>query len=475
LAHDASANVRRELRNTRRVVRKFLKQHGDDAPDDLDADDADDQGDGADQDDAEQPPAQLKQTQRILGRLHAHAKSEASYLHDALPGLDHAGVAADLGRYAAKRVKGRMGHLEDLLGKHHNGMSMDEVHRSLKAEDGLGDTDDDQDQDDQGPVGDTPVSPDDDVRDLPLGTQKQLRRVLLAALALRQKSALARPGERPVDVEVCVACGGTKQCQNCGGRGRAAGQTCDVCNGSRKCWYCKGTGRAPSGPVKPPPALGAPDPTRKSKALTPELGALDRQRIKESVRHLGMLHRHAKAESDWLDGELPNIDHPEAGADLQKYKDMHVDSRMGHLEGILGRHHPDADMDDVVKGLEAEAGSPGADVATGEAGLVGRGDVAPNTMEQAETYEPRGGGAGPSAADMIPGDMSNPAADEVLDRYHTQTPAGQESNYEKYLRGRVRGEDFHGWAERNHVQAGYTPSEIRRKVWLYDPRLYERR
>lgn len=223
-----------------------------------------------------------------------------------------------------------------------------------------------------------------------------------------------------------------------------AGQSCPLCDGSGNCPGCSGTGKkslkgspmATRKNTRKAPTQRRPG-TKSIRKQTPEeLPRDDEQDVEandkeapptdeevvenpeqevEDEEHkdavdepfnpdpaavaIAHAHGHAQAEHDWLEKEvLPSMGqldvsgmedddakatldkHLAAKAALQQYKDEHVAPRLEHLEGMLGEHFPDQDMDQVkeyAKGLEQQQGGPGENQ-PGEEGMVGAGDVPPD-------------------------------------------------------------------------------------------------
>jgi hypothetical protein len=149
--------------------------------------------------------------------------------------------------------------------------------------------------------------------------------------------------------------------------------------------------------------------------------------LKHSAHVMAKLYQHAKDEGDYLDGELTKMDNPPAAEALGSYRDEHVGNRMEALKAMLGEHHPDHDMDELmdhpqVKGMEAEMPPGGPESQPGEAGMTSLGDIPPATKAEAfageETPEEEAleGHYTPPSTSDIPG-SGDTDTEEILERY----------------------------------------------------------
>jgi hypothetical protein len=141
-----------------------------------------------------------------------------------------------------------------------------------------------------------------------------------------------------------------------------------------------------------------------------------------SAKVIAGLHGHAKSESDYLQDELSKMDHPQVKEALEQYHEDHVVPRMEHLEGLLGEHHPDHDMESCMKALEQGAGSDGG-METGEEGKVEGGEVPEEEPVEEGKVE---GGEVPeeepveNKAEAQPG-VGDRDGEEILERYQTRS------------------------------------------------------
>ena len=111
---------------------------------------------------------------------------------------------------------------------------------------------------------------------------------------------------------------------------------------------------------------------------------------KPSAQVLAALYSHAKAEAQYLEGELTKMDNDGVRTDLTDYQDNFPGGplkRMEHYSSILGKYHPDHDMEKMMKALETDNAGPAAQ---GEAQVVDQGQVPPDptAMDMPETEEP---------------------------------------------------------------------------------------
>ncbi len=156
-------------------------------------------------------------------------------------------------------------------------------------------------------------------------------------------------------------------------------------------------------------------------------------------------HQHAKAEDDYLDEELSRMDNPNVKKAMEKYREKMVTPRMEHLEGIMGEHHPDHDMEKCLKaiGAETDAGNPGEETEVGEANKVDAGEIPEEPPAEDEEAEPFAGEETPEEEELeheemgkqtppVGGETTDPASEEILERYHT--PKGWKTRSVGFLR-----------------------------------------
>lgn len=169
---------------------------------------------------------------------------------------------------------------------------------------------------------------------------------------------------------------------------------------------------------------------------------------------LAGLHAHAKSEADWLGQQLNGLGKLDvSGMDenqamdtlnkhfavrraLEDYQQNHVPSRMEHLAGLFGEHHPDQDMEGLMKGFTTDDMTAGAETMPGEAGMVNTGEVPPDpsmagvppddpTAALGDDIPPEDGAppvpptdAAPVESETMP---SDPSTAEIHDRYQDKS------------------------------------------------------
>lgn len=240
------------------------------------------------------------------------------------------------------------------------------------------------------------------------------------------------PGnERPESSALlCVECGGTGNCRACSGEGSTGAGACRICGGSGECPECVGMGKMKStnkpqrkGNRSQGESMATRKFTRRKAAddnppeevdedLETQSGTHEEEQpevekdeepeeemepppvVPKYAKMMGYAYNHAKAEQDWLDGDLAAAEqaHKELGHEgtsppheaLQKYAAKHVAGRMEHLKDMFAKHHPDLDLDEVAgqaateaKGLE----QGGEDMDFGEEGAVQAGRVPPDSVK----------------------------------------------------------------------------------------------
>jgi hypothetical protein len=234
------------------------------------------------------------------------------------------------------------------------------------------------------------------------------------------------PDTNSTDTEgimVCESCDGTGSCPDCGGDGvTGEGEDCESCEGSGNCPECEGTGQVEKTPLDKEQEKMAKNQKRKAKKDedyeeddreteeedTPTEGDEDEVEDddvgndndedeeeevapKPSAQALAALYSHAKSEHNYIDEQLKTMDHPGVSQALQKYKDEHVVPRMDHLKSVMEEHHPDHDMDELVKAFEGDGTPGGGESTPGEEGAVASGNVPPDSVEDDVDGVDRGG------------------------------------------------------------------------------------
>ena len=207
---------------------------------------------------------------------------------------------------------------------------------------------------------------------------------------------------------ICTTCAGTGNCPDCAGKGEIDGIECSNCGGSGDCHACMGTGSVaksikgkPMASRKKTAKGGATlrkakkdqvsDETATNEIPTEEdKDAVDEPfQPKPSAQVLANLYSHAKSEAEYLDKELLGMDHPGVKEDLEDYRDNNPGSpakRMEHYKETLENHHPDHEMDELVKAIEGDTGTD--ENLEGEAGLVDEGEVPPDAEDKEAVDEP---------------------------------------------------------------------------------------
>jgi hypothetical protein len=238
------------------------------------------------------------------------------------------------------------------------------------------------------------------------------------------------PDTNSTDTEgimVCESCDGTGSCPDCGGDGvTGEGEDCESCEGSGNCPECEGTGQVEKTPLDKEQEKMAKNQKRKAKKDedyeeddreteeedTPTEGDEDEVEDddvgndndedeeeevapKPSAQALAALYSHAKSEHNYIDEQLKTMDHPGVSQALQKYKDEHVVPRMDHLKSVMEEHHPDHDMDELVKAFEGDGTPGGGESTPGEEGAVASGNVPPDSVEDDVDGVDRGGDESP--------------------------------------------------------------------------------
>ncbi len=124
---------------------------------------------------------------------------------------------------------------------------------------------------------------------------------------------------------------------------------------------------------------------------------------KPSAQVLAALYSHAKAEAQYLEGELQKMDNDGVRTDLLDYQDNFPGGplkRMEHYSSILSKYHADHDMEKLVKALETDGAGPAGE---GEAQLVNQGQVPPEGELPAQSAAPmEGEGTPPMGGEGAP-------------------------------------------------------------------------
>ncbi len=146
---------------------------------------------------------------------------------------------------------------------------------------------------------------------------------------------------------------------------------------------------------------------------------------KHSATVMAHLHDHANSASQYLKGELDRMDNPAAKEDLQGFHDEMIAPQTDRLKEMLGKHHPDHDMDEMMKGLGlVQDTGTGEQIETGEENKVERGEIPPESPEDSdpeeeaeEETEERGEGELDKGEEPDEGVNPDDDTEEILERY----------------------------------------------------------
>jgi len=248
--------------------------------------------------------------------------------------------------------------------------------------------------------------------------------------------------------QACQSCNSTGNCDACGGGGEIDGEDCSTCHGSGSCPNCDGVGliqKSIKSKGKPPMAEeneekpdGAteeedtPEETAETpeEPATPDLPEDDNPPIeakdgvdepfepdpanpavdkasasepfnpKPSAKFAAALYGHYKAAMDYIENGLRDMDNPGMRQHMEGHKEF-LSKAMEHVAAGLAEHHPDHDMDSLMKALEVDNTTGNDPNLQGESGMVTAGDVPP--MNEGGAIPPQMGTQ--QAPDAMPNDV----------------------------------------------------------------------